>query len=160
MFRDTVGEQYLISTNKAVVASATDVDTGTDKIAKVAHGFENGDLLLYTAGTAAITGLTTATYYYVVNKATDDFQVSATSGGSAINLTGTGTGSQTFTPSVEIKVRVHGATADVAESPLRTNADGEIVAGTFAAVAVGARVIFRGENFKGRSTNIAQITTA
>lgn len=60
---------------------------------------------------------------------------------------------------VSVKVRVEGAGADVAESPLTTNGDGEIVAGSLAAVAVGTTVHFRVENLTGLSGNISQVTT-
>lgn len=85
------------------VASATDVNTGTDAITSTAHGFNNGCRLYYTAGTAAIGGLTSGTTYYVVNKTNDTFKLSATLGGSAIDLTTTGTGTQTFTPVLATK---------------------------------------------------------
>ncbi len=51
------------------------------------------------------------------------------------------------------------ALADVAESPLTTDTNSEIVAGSFAAVAAGTRVRFRVENFEGRAFHRAQITT-
>lgn len=60
---------------------------------------------------------------------------------------------------VSVKVRVDGAGSDVAESPLPTNSDGEIAAGTLAAVAAGTKVHFRVENYGGRAFSIAQITT-
>ena len=68
----------------------------------------------------------------------------------------------TFTPlpvSISVKARIQGAGADVAESPLTTNANGEIVAGSFAAVAVGTIVNFRVENYNGMAFSVAQTTT-
>lgn len=158
-YRESAGQAVLISTNRTVAASATDVDITNNKILKTGHAYENGDLLLYTAGTAAIGGLTGSNYYFVVNKTANDFQVSATEGGSAIDLTSTGTGNQTFTPAVAVKVRAAAATADVSESPLKTNVDGEIAAGSFAAVAVGTKVHFRVENYRAKSVSAAQLTT-
>lgn len=60
---------------------------------------------------------------------------------------------------VTIKARVVGAGADVAESPLTTDADGKTVAGTFAAVAVGTHVRFRGEQFEGMAASVEIVTT-
>lgn len=63
-------------------------DASTDFITSPAHGLNNGDLVVFMNG-AAPAGLTEGTHYFVVNKTTDTFQVSATSGGSAINITAT-----------------------------------------------------------------------
>jgi hypothetical protein len=60
---------------------------------------------------------------------------------------------------VDVAVRVHGDMSDVAESPLTTDSNGEIAAGSLAAVSVGARVHFRVENVSGLAGNITQITT-
>jgi len=65
-------------------------DSTTDKITLSAHGLNNGDRV-YFGGTAVPGGLTAATWYYVVNKGTNDFQLATTAGGSAINLTSNGT---------------------------------------------------------------------
>lgn len=159
LVRSAVGVTEAVGSDAVAVASATDVDTGTDTITATAHGQENGQMLLYTEGAAAIGNLTTGNYYYVVNKATDTFQVSATEGGGAIDLTGTGTGTQTFTPAATVKVRQDGAAADVAESPLKTNADGEIVAGSIAALSAGTLVHFRVENYRGLAATVSQTTT-
>jgi len=58
-----------------------------------------------------------------------------------------------------VKVRVDGAGSDVAESPLTSDANGEIAAGSLAAVAAGTLVHFRIELSGGMSGSIAQITT-
>lgn len=54
-----------------------------------AHGFNNGDQVKFQivgTGAAFPTGIAFATRYFVVNKNTNDFQISATSGGTAITL--------------------------------------------------------------------------
>lgn len=48
--------------------------------------------------------------------------------------------------------------ADVAESPLTTDSDGKIAAGT-ATAAVGDRLHFRVENYNGKAFSVSQITT-
>lgn len=63
----------------------------TDKINKTSHGLNNGDRVTFTK-LATTTGLQTIIqHYYVVNKGTNDFQVSASVGGSAVDLTNDGT---------------------------------------------------------------------
>ena len=58
-----------------------------NKVTLATHGLVNGDKVLFTAlGTA--TGISTGVTYYVVNKNTNDFQLSLTLGGSAIDITG------------------------------------------------------------------------
>lgn len=60
---------------------------------------------------------------------------------------------------VSVKCRVHGAGSDLAESPLTTNGDGEIVGGSFASPAAGTRVHFRVENYSGMAFSVSQLTT-
>jgi hypothetical protein len=62
-------------------------------------------------------------------------------------------------PGVSVKVRADGAGSDAAESPLTTDADGKIIAGSLAAIAVGTKVHFRVENRSGLAGSISQITT-
>lgn len=62
-------------------------------------------------------------------------------------------------PGVEVKIRAQGGGSDEAESPLTTDANGEIVAGTLAGVAVGTKVHFRVEEFQGMAFSTAQTTT-
>lgn len=51
------------------------------------------------------------------------------------------------------------AAADAAESPLTTDSNGAIAAGSLAAVAVGTLIRFRVDDLNGRSGMTAQITT-
>lgn len=84
-------------------ASATDIDTGTDTITLGAHNFIAGCALRYTAGSVAVGGLTDGTDYFVLSPSATTIQLAATVGGSVINLTATGTGTQTFTPVLKTK---------------------------------------------------------
>ena len=61
---------------------------------------------------------------------------------------------------VSVAVREDGESSDASESPLSTNSDGEIAAGTLANVDAGKKVIFRVENQNGLAGCVAQITTA
>ncbi|MGZ5078613.1 MAG: phage tail fiber protein [Usitatibacter sp.] len=62
-------------------------DIAGSKLLSNAHGYANGDKVVLS-GTTPPTGLTIGTVYFVISSNTNDFQVSATSGGSAISLTG------------------------------------------------------------------------
>lgn len=83
-------------TNKAPITSTISVTVSTtaDTLTTVAaHGLSNGDKVILT-GTAAPTGTTLGVIYFVVGvtaAAPTVFQVAATRGGSAIDLSGAGT---------------------------------------------------------------------
>lgn len=80
--QDTAANRY---TAQSVTADAT-----TDKITLTAHNLNDGDEVKF-GGTTVPGGLTAGTWYYVVSKATNDFKVALTFGGSAIDLTSNGT---------------------------------------------------------------------
>ena len=65
-------------------------------ITRVSHGLNNGTLITLNTTGALPSGLITGDSYYVVNATMDDFQIAYTSGGSAINTTGTQSGTQSF----------------------------------------------------------------
>ena len=85
--RQTRGLLTAISTN--LVANATSTITGlsatTDTVAETGTALANGDKIVFT-DTGASTAISTGRVYYVVNKSTDAFKVSLTSGGSAITI--------------------------------------------------------------------------
>lgn len=72
------------------VVDATDVTN--DTVTSSGHGLSNGDrVMVFNVFAESVpTGLTEGIVYFVVGAATDTFQVSATSGGAAVNLTGQG----------------------------------------------------------------------
>ena len=77
---------------------ATVVTTGTtDLFTKVGHGLTDGDTIVLSS-IVTTTGIFITKVYYIVSVAGNDFQVSLTSGGSAVTLTSDGTCS--FTPVV------------------------------------------------------------
>jgi hypothetical protein len=63
------------------------VDVTADTFYVPSHGYSNGDTVVVYGVSAVPGGLVAGTLYYVVNKTTDTFQLSATNGGSAINIT-------------------------------------------------------------------------
>ena len=83
-------------------ASATDVDTRTDSLTISSHGHKTGSKVKYTTGSAAVGGLTNGFTYFVIASSSNTLKL-ATSlanalAGTAIDLTSTGTGTQTLTP--------------------------------------------------------------
>lgn len=67
-------------------------DVTNDTITSSGHGLSNGDrVMVFNVFSESLpTGLTEGTVYFVVGAATDTFQVSTTSGGSAVNITAGG----------------------------------------------------------------------
>ena len=86
------------------------ITTATDTIAYTTHGLSLADVLVYNnGGGTSATGLTSGTTYYVISSGltADAFKVSATDGGSAVDITGTGNNAQYF----EIQASTNQATA-------------------------------------------------
>ena len=80
----------LLATYAGYSAQSVTADSGTDKITLAAHTLSNGHRVRF-GGTAVPGGLTEGRWYYVVSAATNDFKVSLTYGGSAVDLTSNGT---------------------------------------------------------------------
>lgn len=69
-------------------------DTGNNEVDKTAHGFSDGDSVVFTTDGTLPTGLESSVGYFVVNATTDSFQVSSTIGGDALTFT-SGAGAHT-----------------------------------------------------------------
>jgi hypothetical protein len=77
----------------------TGITIGTDTIAYTAHGLSAGDAVKYFhGGGTAATGLTNNTTYYVIASGltANAFKVSATDGGTTVDISGTGNNAQYF----------------------------------------------------------------
>lgn len=74
-----------------------------DTITAVAHGLSAGDTVIFETDGTIPTGITADTQYYVISSGltADVFKVSATLGGSAINITADGTGNHFIKTSKE-----------------------------------------------------------
>ena len=91
--------EYQLPAASYFTVATGDVNTSTDTITETAHGLAAGDAVVYgNDGGTSIAGLTNNTIYYVIASGltANAFKVSATSGGSAIDLTGTGNSNQYF----------------------------------------------------------------
>lgn len=107
----------------------TAVNVSTDKISYNSHGFVNGVELTYNnGGGTSINGLVSGTSYFVVSAETNSFKLSATLGGAAINLIGTGNNAQTLTPTgtgSEIRINNDGADLSGTSDPTPSGISGE-----------------------------------
>jgi hypothetical protein len=80
----------------ALASGTFTADAGTDELTAAAHGLSNGQRVRLTSGGTLPAGLLATVAYYVVNKTTNTFQVSLTSGGAAVNFSDAGTGTHSF----------------------------------------------------------------
>lgn len=82
------------ATQNRKTLTSVSINTGTPTFNCTCHGFSAGDKVVFTGGTVVPCGLTLNTIYYVIatGLTTDEFQVSATSGGSSISVSGSATG--------------------------------------------------------------------
>ncbi len=68
----------------------------TDVITSVAHGLSNGQKVKLTTTGTLPTGLSINTRYYVIEADTDSFELSLDLGGTAVDITGIGSGTHTW----------------------------------------------------------------
>lgn len=75
-------------------------DASTNTITAVSHGLPDGAVVTLSSTTTLPGGLGTypPNFYYVINRTNTTFQLSTTSGGSAVDITDAGTGTHTCTP--------------------------------------------------------------
>lgn len=77
-------------------ASTFTADDSTDIITSATHNLSNGDVIFARSTTTLPAGLTADTAYYIIEKTTNTFKVSLTLGGSAVDITDTGTGTHSW----------------------------------------------------------------
>lgn len=94
---------FKIVANDAVApqsaASVTMTAASPGVVTDTAHGLANGTPVKFTVNVGGVlpTGITAGTTYYVVGATTNTYNLAATSGGSAINTTGSPSGNYTRT---------------------------------------------------------------
>lgn len=88
---DTEHKAYESATGAAPVTVTITIAT-PGVVTQTAHGLTNGTTVAFSTTGSLPTGLVAGTVYYVVNAATDTYEVSATSGGSSIATSGTQSG--------------------------------------------------------------------
>jgi hypothetical protein len=82
---------FLLGSGTTFTATAA-----TNKINATTHGKNNGDLIVLDSTGTLPGGLSKATKYYIVNAGANDFEVSLTHGGSAVDITDTGSGTHSY----------------------------------------------------------------
>jgi len=78
------------------VLEATVTAAVTDILTSNAHGLKVDDIIQLTTSTTLPAGISLTTDYYIIDVTTNTFKIAATPGGTAIDVTGTGTGTHTF----------------------------------------------------------------
>lgn len=98
--------------NRQTLSSIT-IAGGTPTFNCDCHGLTAGEKVVFTGGTTIPCGLALNTIYYVISTGltTGAFQVSASSGGASINVTGTATG--TFYVAEPVNLTSYGIDADI-----------------------------------------------
>lgn len=95
------------------------INATTDLISYTGHGLGSGNTVVYNnGGGASATGLTSGTTYFIIagGLTANAFKVSATSGGSAVDITGTGNNAQFFEKVASTAATATAALGDSAES--------------------------------------------
>ena len=82
--------------NAQLASNATFTAATSDVITSSAHGMSNGDVITVASSTTLPAGLSASTYYFIISADTNTFKVSTTPGGSAVDITDTGTGTHTW----------------------------------------------------------------
>ena len=81
--------------SRAIDKGTVTADASTDKLTLSGHGMADTTKVQFTTTGTLPAGLSLATTYFVRDSATNDFKVALTSGGSAIDITNTGSGTHT-----------------------------------------------------------------
>jgi hypothetical protein len=96
---------------------------------KTAHGLTAGDKLIFSTTGALPTGLTAGTTYFVIagGLTSNDFEVSTTDGGSAVNTSGSQSGTHTITSHEAILLNVSAAGVYTLHVDSVNLADGDVI---------------------------------
>jgi hypothetical protein len=87
---------YNLATTPGQYQTAT-ISIGSPAVITVGTAPNNGDVVSFSTTSALPTGIVAGTNYYVINRTATTFNISATSGGAAINTSGSQSGVQTAT---------------------------------------------------------------
>lgn len=102
-YRETIGDgaatSFVINHNLGSLSANFTVNTSTEICTSNGHNLHNGDPVTVASSGTLPAGLTAGPTYWVISATTDTFQLAATPGGAAINLTTAGTGTHSFSVS-------------------------------------------------------------
>jgi hypothetical protein len=91
-------------TTQTVTASAGLVTEASDTINITGHGFADNTLITYSSTGTVITGLTSGSQYFVRDSAANSFKLALIPGGTAIDISSDGVGTQVFNPNHDVLV--------------------------------------------------------
>jgi hypothetical protein len=123
--------------------TVSSINTGTDTFTSNSHGLANGTQVKVHAATTLPAGLSATRVYFIINTATNTFQLSLTSGGSAVDVSSSGSGTVTVYEVDEPTVETLAVWQGPSSSKLFAAAGGAIwdvtaaSAGTFAYTPAG-----------------------
>lgn len=106
------------------------IDHTTNTFTLTANGFSNGDSVYFRSTGIIPAGISALTRYYVVSVATNTFKVSATVGGSEVDITSNGTGNIYVANGYPRKLTSGGTLTVSSTSPLRQTNSFEKSTGT------------------------------
>ena len=92
------GAKVNVTMNNSITYTIT---ASANKFTLASHGFSNGDTVYFSSITTT-TGFSINTTYYIVGVSGDDFQISDTSGGTALVLTTDGSAQKTSVKSITV----------------------------------------------------------
>lgn len=85
-----------LGTLTSTTAYTFTVNTGTDVVTAAGHTFANDQVVAVRSSTTLPGGLVVALPYYVINVSGNDFQLSTSLGGGAVDITSAGSGTHTI----------------------------------------------------------------
>ena len=98
------------STYYNTVEAVSSVDVGSNSLTSNSHAFTDGDrVFISSTGGSTPGGLISGNQYFIVGSTTDTFQLSSTEGGSAENITDTGSGAIQVAHALYLKATGNGA---------------------------------------------------
>lgn len=94
VLQDATWRSVFRATENRKNVDSVDVDAGVATFNCTCHGYSAGDKVVFTGDGSLPCGLNFNTVYYVIsaNLTTDSFEVSATSGGSSVSVSGAASG--------------------------------------------------------------------
>lgn len=113
-FTGKAGKTIIVEDAKADVGAGTFTVTIASPavFTKNSHGFNFGDTVVFTTTGALPTGLTAGTRYYVRDEATNTFQVATSKGGTAVNTSGSQSGTHTVTEALQLVTTIASVNSD------------------------------------------------
>lgn len=86
----------IVNASLKSVTSADFTAATSDVITSASHGLANANTVVVSTTNTLPGGLSTGTVYYVINATTNTFKLSTSQGGSAVDITDTGTGTHSW----------------------------------------------------------------